>query len=292
MLITPNEAKTRTLAWLEAVRICGGEKKLGMLIEVKQSTISTWINQPSRNIPLDKALLTEEITKIGIDRLLPNLKRVNAYLKKRNEPNKLISQELLTNKILITDAIYLPYPKPDRHIIIDTGCNLIAGLIELQQLQKNNQDKANVIILDLIGLLLGTYSLDGIINKLLISERIAIGLRLKKLLGDRQGQRTDLIKSSKTQINHDNQSPLNTIWHQVSGKTAALIAKIIGFASQNTYIRAEQVYFNGCQELINALDQKQIFIARAATIAKFSKDQQPKFMQLKKGEKLCPELEQ
>ena len=92
-------------------------------------------------------------------------------------------------------------------------------------------------------------SIKDLLSKFTTTELMAIGCSLGKLLENRQGQRNDLgLKQSKTQINSNNLGSLSTIWYEVTGRT----------------------------------DDKQISIARAATIAKLSKDQQHNFIQLKK----------
>ena len=273
--------KIRKAAWLEAVRFFGSEKELGIFLEVEQSAISKWINKPKRSIPYDKALAVEQKTRISIDRLSPN-NPINKYLNERGSANKLILSEMLTDQILITDLPYLTFHKPDHHIIISTNGMLISGSVELQAYKATKINKIKVIILDLEGLLLGVNSIKDILSKFTTTELIAIGCILEKLLENRQGQRNDLsLKQSKTQINSNNLGSLRTIWYEVTGRTDNKIAKILVF-SKGSYLRAKQVYLNGSEELINALDDKQISIARAATIAKLSKDQQHNFIQLKK----------
>ena len=273
--------KIRKAAWLEAVRFFGSEKELGIFLEVEQSAISKWINKPKRSIPYDKALAVEQKTRISIDRLSPN-NPINKYLNERGSANKLILSEMLTDQILITDLPYLTFQKPDHHIIISTNGMLISGLAELQAYKVAKTNQIKVIILDLEGLLLGVNSIKEILSKFTTTELMAIGCSLGKLLENRQGQRNDLsLKQSKTQINSNNLGSLSTIWYEVTGRTDNKIAKILGF-SKGSYLRAKQVYLNGSEELINALDNKQISIARAATIAKLSKNQQHNFIQLKK----------
>jgi DNA-binding transcriptional regulator YdaS (Cro superfamily) len=273
--------KIRKAAWLEAVRFFGSEKELGIFLEVEQSAISKWINKPKRSIPYDKALAVEQKTRISIDRLSPN-NPINKYLNERGSANKLILSEMLIDQILITDLPYLTFHKPDHHIIISTNGMLISGSVELQAYKATKINKIKVIILDLEGLLLGVNSIKDILSKFTTTELIAIGCSLEKLLENRQGQRNDLsLKQSKTQINSNNLGSLSTIWYEVTGRTDNKIAKILGL-SKGSYLRAKQVYLNGSEELINALDDKQISIARAATIAKLPKDQQHNFIQLKK----------
>lgn len=178
--------KIRTLALLEAVSFCGGEEILGTKIKVERSVINQWINQPNIEIPYNKALLITDVTGINVERLLINKTKINKYPREIVDTNKLMLRDVLVNGIIIVDLPYLPYPKPDRHIIIGTDCILISGLVELKASKEAQQEKIKAIILDLEAAILGISTIKNIINTLLISERVAIGLRLEQLLENRQ----------------------------------------------------------------------------------------------------------
>ena len=271
------EHEIRTLALLHAVRLYGSEEALSILIKVERSVISKWINIPTRKIPYKKALLIEKRTEIDIERILTGEddKEIIEYLKERGAANKLMLRDILINNILIIDPPLLLYETPDRPIIIGTDSMLISGLAKLKTYKKSAVNKIKVLILDLESLLLGIKTMEDLNTKLLISERIAVGLRLKQLLGNRQGERNDLgSRPSKNQINSNNHPLPSSICYKVTGRTEDQIAKIIGFASKDTYIRAKQVCLYGSQELILALDHKLISITKATTIAKLPKDQQ------------------
>ena len=260
--------KIRKAAWLEAASFLGGERKLGLFLGLGQSTISKWINNPNVTIPYDKALAVEEITTVCIDKLLPN-NPINKYLYKRAITNKLSTNSLskiLINQIVINYLPYLRFKDPARNIIIDTDYMLISGLVELQAYKKAKIKKINVIILDLKALLLGKKLLKDISNKFIVTELIAIALRIEQLLRDRQGKRNDLNLKSHG-IN----------FGQTTDKINHIIAKILGFDIK-TYLNAKKVYLNGSKELIFALIRKHVTISRAAIIAKDPKHQQVKFI--------------
>ena len=260
--------KIRKAAWLEAASFLGGERKLGLFLGLGQSTISKWINNPNVTIPYDKALAVEEITTVCIDKLLPN-NPINKYLYKRAITNKLSTNNLskiLINQIVINYLPYLRFKDPARNIIIDTDYMLISGLVELDAYKKAKIKKINVIILDLKALLLGKKLLKDISNKFIVTELIAIALRIEQLLRDRQGKRNDLNLKSHG-IN----------FGQTTDKINHIIAKILGFDIK-TYLNAKKVYLNGSKELIFALIRKHVTISRAAIIAKDPKHQQVKFI--------------
>ena len=263
----------RKTAWLEAARFFGSERKLGLFLGVDQSTISKWIHDPKIPIPYDKALAVEEIIgHISIERLLPN-HPINKYLYKRVGTNELL--EVLIDKIVITDLPYLSFKQPDRTIIIDADGILISGLVELQAYKKAKKAKIKVVILEVKELLLGTNIIKS--NQFIVTELVAIGLRLQQLLGNRQGRRNDLnLKASTGKDNNLLQA--NNIGYAIIGRTDHKIASILGFSSKDSYIRAKKVYLNGSKKLIQALIAKHVPIGRAAVIAKFPKNQQAKFI--------------
>jgi transcriptional regulator with XRE-family HTH domain len=278
-LYTKNEYyEIQKLAWLEAVRIFKNQRKLAGFLNVEQSTINNWINKPNAPIQYEKTIDISEATGININRLLPNHRITNYFNKQYIK--KSILQDISINKISIANLKYLPYPQPDRNIIITTNGILISGLVELEayKLTKNNLIK--VIKFDLESLRLELMSIKDFPYKFTLMEIIAIGYALKQLIGKRQGQRTDLnFKQQKTGINNNNLSSPVPSWGLVPGKTDKKIAKLLELG-KGTYIRSGQIYLNGSEELITALHNNQISINKAAIISKLPKEQQ--FTQLKK----------
>lgn len=236
----------RKLAWLEAVKFFGNQRKLAVFVGVEQSTINKWINKPKRSIYYDKVLLVAQKTKISIDRLLPNNPMNKHFI---NGINKLPLQDLFINKIIVTNSRYIPYKIPNRHIITSSNGLLISGLAELKSLKNANILKTQGIILNLEGLLLGLICIEDLLPEFIFSEIMEIGCVLRQLL----------------------------VNAQIEGNHDQIIAKFIGM-SHELYCISRQIFINGSQELIKALNNKQISIARAATIAKFAKNEQTKFI--------------
>jgi hypothetical protein len=134
------------------------------------------------------------------------------------------------------------------------------------------------LVLDLEALLLEKRTIKDLNVDLLISEKIAIGLRLEQLLGNRQGQRNDLRHQKND--NGKNSTQLHRICDEVAGGKGSKIAQLIGLPSKDSYYRARQVYLRGDLELIDMLDQKQISIAMAVKKANSRKDFQPDKLQI------------
>jgi len=110
------------------------------------------------------------------------------------------------------------------------------------------------------------------------SERIAIGYRIKQLIGSRKGKHTQLVnlKPEKIEINVENQAKDETVRYQVEwiGKTNEHLADLLGFLGKNTYYRTEQIFNHGTQVLMDTLDQGIISIDKAFNVCKLPKDEQ------------------
>ena len=264
---TQNSHEIRTVALLRAVRFCGSMKSLGNKIKTERSVINKWINYPTRKIPYNKAILIEKITGITVENLLPEEQEANEYFRK-GAADKLVLRYILINNILINDLTHPNYKKSNNQIIIGTDCVLISGLTELNKYKAAKLNQVPALIIDLEGLFLGKILLKDISNNLLISERIAIGLRLEQLVGNRQGQRNDLVFKNKA----NNSLQLSGICCEVNGRSDDKIANIIDFSTRS-YNRAKKVYLHSLPEVIAELDQKNISIFGAFYNSKLAKNQ-------------------
>ena len=186
-----NRRKIRNLALLEAVAACGGVKALALLIKVSSSTIYKWIKQVKMNIPYDVALSIEKHSKVSIDRLLPHMKKLNNYVKEKKSGN-FIFKKIAKNRIIIADFPYISC-LTEQLIIIDTNRVLISGLKELQA-QKTNIIKVLTLDLNIFFL---NIPFNYNTNNFLISELIAIGLRLENLIKNRKDQHYSLERIAK-----------------------------------------------------------------------------------------------
>lgn len=251
-----NKIEIRRRALLEAVRFCGGVTAFSQSLKVSRSRASNWINQPEIEMPYEYALATEEITQVSIERLSPSTEIANKLIRRLRSQISPSLVNMALNEIQMGNHPYLRFQKSDRPIIVGTDGVLIAGLAQIEKCQFSGIKKTPVMVLDLEALLLEKRLFTDIKFQLLISEEIAIGLRLESLLGNRQGQRNDLKSSSAK-----NQTLLPT-WGEVSGRKDIKVAKILGY-STNTYYRAKQLYLRGASELISAVDRKEIPIAAA-----------------------------
>jgi hypothetical protein len=258
-----NKYEIRHRALLEAVRICGGVTAYSKRINVSRSRASNWVNQAEIEIPYEFVILTEDATQVSIERLSPYTEAANKIIRRLRTKDKhsLISLEL--NSILIGEQHYIECVSTERPIIIGTDRVLINGLAQIEAKRLLGLRRVQVTILDLEALVLEKRSLKETSVDLLISEKIAIGLRLEQLLGNHQGKRNDIAKSQQTIKKNIDGNPLCPIWDKV-GRVDSYISYLVGLSSKNTYHRAKQVCLQGNLELIRAMDSEKISIAMAA----------------------------
>jgi hypothetical protein len=148
---------------------------------------------------------------------------------------------------------------------------LISGLEQMESRKSIKLKKAKVTVLDLESLLLGINAIKDINFSFLISEQVAIGLRLEQLIHARLEKRSGLQHCKCGTIKHI--KPYR-ICDEVKERYADKIAHIIGLSSKSAYHLARQVYLNGDSEVINRLDQKHISIEKAAEIVNVTKGSQ------------------
>lgn len=147
--------------------------------------------------------------------------------------------------------------------MIGTDRVLISGLPQLDAENSSKQRKVQVIVLDLEALILGKRSLKEMNFELLISEKIAIGIRLEELLCTRQGKKNGIKKPKLTLDRSLMDDAFCPIWDKEK-RIDSYVAYLIGLKSKNTYHRAKQVCLYGNLELISAMDKGEISIAMGA----------------------------
>lgn len=265
-----NKYEIRHRALLEAMRICGGVTAYSKSINISRSRASNWLNRDEIEIPYEYVVLTEELTQVSIERLSPFTEMTNKVIRRLRSKEKHRQINIKLDEIIISNHPYLKYVQEGRPIIIGTDRVLISGLMQLRAHKTLKTNTVPVKILDLEALLLEMRSIEEININFLISEQVAIGLRIEELLGDRQGKRNDLHPNKKDRHTYE-MTTLDRICDEVQDK-GKVISRVAGFSSRNSYYRARQVYLHGNSELIDKLDKKELSIAMAAQQSKFSED--------------------
>ena len=226
------KCEMRRRAVLEAIRFCGGVVAFSNRLNINRSRASNWVNQPGINIPYEYVILTEDLTQVSIERLSPFTEDANKVVRRLRDPGKTPAMTVAFKEIIIGKHPYYRCQTLKRPIIVGTDRVLISGLAQIEAYKKRGLQKIQIIVLDLVALTLGIRSLQDFKVDFLVSERVAIGVRLEYLQGVNEKQ-----------------------------------AGILGFSDQNTYRLAKQIYFQGISNLISLVDEKQISIDEAGSIA-------------------------
>ncbi|WP_084398268.1 ParB N-terminal domain-containing protein [Henriciella aquimarina] len=136
-----------------------------------------------------------------------------------------------------------------------TACRDILGLAEIE-----------ARIVNVTSIIEGEHDENEVRKDFTISERVAIGEAVERMLGERQGQRTDQLRVNCAEV--------------PQGRNRDLAAKGSGFGSGTTYERAKSVIESAVPELIGKMDDEEISISAAATIAAQPKEVQAEVIQL------------
>lgn len=260
----------RHRALIEAINFCGGVAAFSNRIKVSRSRASNWLNRSEINIPYEYVVLTEDVTGVHIERLSPFTESANKAIRRLRSSSvyKSPSKTLDLNEIIIDSyQHYLNY-KEDRPIIIGTDRVLIAGLSQFKALKLIKMKRIIVTVLDLESTLLEIKPIRDPNCSFLISEQIAIGLRLEKLIGKNQSKISDFYSCRCRDLN---MIELCRKCDEVKINFEK-IAYIVGMNNKNDYFLARQVYLHGHSEIINKLDRKETDIPTAVEFLKIQND--------------------
>ena len=257
----------------KAIKIAGGVKALSLLLGSKRECASKWRNEEVE-IPYQRRIKIAKKTGVNLDALSPDTLEENEAHKryKKREIIEVPIKEITVLSDPIRDCM-----TEDRPPIMGTDCILITGAKKFHAYKAAGIKKVPVIVFDFESLFLATKPIFDIDIYFLFNEQVAICLRLEQLLGNRQGQRNDLLSSQKTDEENDkNSTPLRPILDEVTGRKDKKIAKLMKFNSKSTYHNAKQVFSQGSLSLINQLDQQIISIHKAFKMSKSPEAEQNK----------------
>jgi len=226
------KCEMRRRAVLEAIRFCGGVVAFSKRLNVNRSRASNWCNQSDINIPYEYVVLTEDVTQVSIERLSPFTEAANQVIRRLRGVSKFSPIYIPFNEIFIGAFSFYRCFDPNRPIIVGTDRVLISGLAQMESYRNMGAKKVQVTVLDLEALMLEIRFIRDINSHLLISERVAIGIRLECL-----------------------------------NKGSDKIYRIMDFYSEETYKLSKQIFFHGVPELISLVDKEQISINLAAAIS-------------------------
>lgn len=251
-------------ALIETIRFMGDRKNLRKLLKIKKNRLNKWLNVISTKIPYEYCMIIASVTGINIERLSPFTPEANKIFNELQAQNKKNIQYPVS-QIVVRDSFFDPNTIIGSAIIVGSGGVLISGLLMLQLYQVQGKLWIPAMVLDLRALILKANSPIPLHLSLLISEKIAISFELKKILGSRQGVRSDLKnKALPTSENLKNESSLRSLGYEVSGRTDAWIAQVLGFGSKELLNRAQKIYLQGSHALITAVNEGKVPITVAA----------------------------
>jgi len=154
-------------------------------------------------------------------------------------------------------------------IIIDTHRQLIAGKTRLECYQAQHKKKVPVIMVDISALFMG---LPAVIDcsALSYSQAIMIACHIEYLVGNRQGQRNDLLQRYPDKKNASSRGRSQQIPAiKPRERTGAFAARCIG-SNAKTFRQRKKVVQGGVSELVHAFDRQQVDLKDALTIVKQS----------------------
>lgn len=127
---------------------------------------------------------------------------------------------------------------------------------------------------------LGEYHENEMRKAFTVTERVAIGEAVERMIGKRQGQRTDRkapgshaeVPSQGASRNAPaaevgNKLPQNFAEVPGGAETRKIAAEAAGFGNERTYEQAKEVAHKGCPELKEAVDREEVSVSDAAAIA-------------------------
>ncbi|MEO5363850.1 MAG: ParB N-terminal domain-containing protein [Magnetococcus sp. DMHC-8] len=147
---------------------------------------------------------------------------------------------------------------------VDSRMNLVFGQRRLEACRSLGWESIPVRLIDAPAILAENDE-NEVRKEFTPSERVAIGKTIEELLGNRQGQRTDVDVAGL---------PQNFAEVKAGQETRAVAAQMAGFGNAETYRQAKAVVANGSPKLVEAMDRGEVSISAAATLSKLPQEQQ------------------
>lgn len=258
----------------------GSTTKVARALGARQQSVSDWYRGRSE-VPLDIALHLDLLMRgevhwkdfvpfeiaYRLKNLCLSLKEAGVY------PCELT--HILMGRIIVPDF----FTKNSKNQLfnmhrppcLDENYTIIFGYGAFCNYQKNNKKTIPCWKLSIEKLAEGKYVAEDLEKAFSLMERTAIGIALKNFIGNRQGQRTDLLQNKEKQ---DSKQELRLNLDEVKGRTDQFVAKVMKFSSKMQFRQLEQIYQYGCDELIELVDQNKLAISKGASLAKLSYQEQ------------------
>lgn len=136
-------------------------------------------------------------------------------------------------------------------------------------------DTIAVRVVDIESIVLGEHAENELRKDFTISERVAIGEQLERILGERRGRPSEEISKN---------------FYELKGqRTDELAAEKAGFGNHVTYRQAKEIIDKGTSDLVRAMDAELIPVSRAASLLDASPEfQKAVVKKLESGEAARP----
>jgi ParB family chromosome partitioning protein len=155
---------------------------------------------------------------------------------------------------------------------IDEFFNLVYGQRRLEACENLGWKQIPCVVVKLKSVIAGEYAENEFRKQFTASERTAIAEAIERELGNRHGGNR---KSTSANAELD---------RLPKGNTVDLAARRAGFKSAETFERARTVTAKGTPELVAAMDQGDLSIAAAATVASQPTAEQKRIVRMPKDE--------
>jgi ParB-like chromosome segregation protein Spo0J len=150
-------------------------------------------------------------------------------------------------------------------VVLDMEHRLIAGARRIAAFQALGRATIPARVLDMENIVLGEHAENELRKDFTPSERVAIGEEIERILGNRQGQRTDLAESE----------PVQKIAQVAKGeKTRKAAAKAAGFGNAETYRQAKAVVKKAAPQVREAMDKDELSVNAAFKLSKLPPEEQ------------------
>lgn len=248
------------------IQVCGSVKQAAKVLGLKREHVSA-MRQGRIEVGLLNAVAIERYIRQHTDKTIHHSDLISPCVKhqlKRLGVNFFLPTIELV-RISIDKVQYSPTTAADqtanappdfnrlRPILIDENHQLISNSVTYLVYQKHKKT-VPAWRFSLVNLLAGQYRSEELAFMLLLCERAALGIALKKYIGNRQGKRSDLKHCRN--------------FSTVKGRTDELLASLLGFSSKDSYRQAETIQLFGSSELIQRVNDKKIALSTAVVLSK------------------------
>lgn len=154
--------------------------------------------------------------------------------------------------------------------VVTTDHELVVGLRRIEAAKRLGWEEIEVRVIDPDDMLQAERDENEVRKDFTPSERVAIGKAIERLVGKRQGARTDKENSNRelrknfSEVPNRKQDGEN---QKQKKRTEDMAAEAAGFGNRITYRQAEKVVEAGSPALVEAMDKGEVSIAAAAVVA-------------------------